>query len=112
MRAAAGERAIVGVQSFSAYLVKRPFSDATDTTPMWTANETAWVSATLNKAAGRDKDDCSMCETMWDATCFDSRIHGSSMRALSVRCGGKLDAASASSTGAKKLLLVVRQCAG
>ena len=104
LRASAGARAIIGVQSFSAYFVKRPFSDANDKTPMWTANETAWVSATLNKAAGRDKDDCSMCETMWDATCFDSKIHGSSMRDLSVRCGGKLDAAS--STGAKKMMLV------
>ena len=104
LRASAGVRAIIGVQSFSAYFVKRPFSDAKDKTPMWTANETAWVSATLNKAAGSDKDDCSMCKTMWDATCFDSRIHGSGMKALSVRCAGKLDAAS--SAGTKQLLLV------
>ena len=104
LRASAGARAVIGVQSFSAYFVKRPFSNAKDKTPMWTANETSWVSATLNKAAGRDKDDCSMCKTMWDATCFNSRIHGSSMRALSARCAGKLD--DASSTGVKKLLLV------
>jgi len=61
---------------------------------MWTANETAWVSATLNKAAGRDDNDCSMCETMWDATCFDTRVHGLDMRGLTERCGGKLHAAT------------------
>ena len=106
LRASAGARAVVGVQSFSAYFVKRPFSNATDKTPMWTANETAWVSSTLNKAAGRDDAKCSMCATMWDATCFDTRVYGLSMKGLTERCGGKLNAAAAAPGEANKMLLV------